>query len=377
MRRAVIIGGGPGGLAAALAVRRAGFTPVVCEAAAELREVGSGLTLWPNALRALDALGVGEAVRAAAASSPFRGIAMNRYCGERMFFVPCGGPDGIGWAAAIHRAELQSLLVEAVGRPAIRLDRRCVDVSQDGGTVTARFDDGELITGELLVGADGLHSRVRPKLSGPDELRRAGYRVWRGIAGFELSDRIGVTSLGRGAQFGMFPMSHGRTYWFASLGAVPGEAAVPHPAAYLGAQLAAWHAPVARLIAATDECSIVCTEIFDRKPLQRWSRGRITLLGDAAHPSVPTLGQGACQAFEDAAVLGSCLAHDPDVAGALLRYQHHRVRRANAISEASRWVGQAGQWRHPAACSIRDWLIQAIPESVRRRQLQSMFRYEP
>jgi len=374
VRRAIVVGGGPGGLAAALAVRRAGFTPLVCEAAMELREVGSGLTLWPNALRALDDLGVGDAIRAAAA--PLAAIAMNRACGERIFAVPCEGRDGIGWAAALHRAELQSRLLEAVGGSAIRLASRCVAVREHHGTVTAYLDGGEELTGDLLVGADGLHSRVRAALAGDDELRWAGYRVWRGVAELDVGDRTGVTSLGRGAQFGIFPMSHGRTYWFASLSGARDEPAVRRPRDYLGSQLASWHAPVAQLVDATDELSIVCTDVFDRRPLRRWSWGRITLLGDAAHPSAPTLGQGACQAFEDAAVLSRCLMQDHDVPRALQRYQQRRLRRANAITDESRRLGNVGQWRHPAACRIRDWFIRAIPEPMRRRQLRGMFRYE-
>jgi 2-polyprenyl-6-methoxyphenol hydroxylase-like FAD-dependent oxidoreductase len=183
--------------------------------------------------------------------------------------------------------------------------------------------------------------------------------------------------MGRGAQFGMFPMSRGRTYWFASISVARDEPAAPRPRDHLGMQLASWHVPVARLIEATDEHSIVCTEIFDRRPLSRWSWGLTTLLGDAAHPTVPTLGQGACQAFEDAAVLSSCLTQGDDVAQALLRYQQRRLPRANAIADESRRLGQVGQWRHPAACQIRDWLIQVIPETVRRRGLRDMFHCEP
>jgi len=372
VRRAIVIGAGPGGLCTALALRQAGYTPVVCEAMPEMREVGSGLTLWPNALTALELLGVGT-IRDGVA--PLRGIAMKRHTGAPIFFVPCEG--AIGWAAALHRAELQAKLVAAVGGSALLLAARCVKVTQDASSVTACFAGGATLSGELLIGADGLHSRVRSAVAGDDALRWSGYRVWRGVAALELNDGIGVTSLGRGAQFGIFPMSGGRTYWFAAVSEPEAEPPGRVAREFLLERFADWHAPAADLIGATDGASIVASAIHDRRPIARWVSGRIALLGDAAHPSEPTLGQGACQAIEDAATLGACLAAEPSVPAALLRYQAHRIARANSLTHAARRIGRIGQWRNPIACRFRDWLLAITPDSLRRRQFHDLFTYSP
>jgi 2-polyprenyl-6-methoxyphenol hydroxylase-like FAD-dependent oxidoreductase len=373
MPRAIIVGAGPGGLSAAIALRRAGFETEVCEAAGELREVGSGLTLWPNALRALEFLGLGEALRANAL--PFDGIAMRRWNGELIFQVSAA-TEGLGWSVALHRAELQSLLVGAVGASSIRLNARCVGVEDSGTTASVVLETGERLAGDVVIGADGLHSRVRCALIGPEPPRRAGYRVWRGVADYELSDRIGVTFLGRGAQFGMLPMSGGRVYWFASLNTDPEEPVPVSAQAHLDPVFGDACHPIPEIIKATKDDSIVCTDIYDRKPLKRWSYGRVTLLGDAAHPSVPTLGQGACQAIEDAASLGNCLQGGDDIPAALLDYQERRVRRANAMIKDAWRIGQVGQWRNAIACHVRDWLIKAMPTSLRRSQLRSMFEFQ-
>jgi len=374
MLRAIIVGAGPGGLSAAIALRRAGWETVVCEAAEELREVGSGLTLWPNALRALDFLGLGDAL--SASTVPLEGIAMRRWNGELIFHVGAG-PGGLGWSVAMPRAELQALLVGAVGASSIRLNARCVDLEDRGTAATVVLETGERLHGDVVVGADGLHSRVRGALVGEEPPRRAGYRVWRGIATYELPERIGVTYLGRGAQFGLFPMSGGRVYWFASLNAAADEPPPASAHAHLMPVFGRSCPPIPAVIQATQDDTIVCTEIYDRKPLKRWSYGRVTLLGDAAHPSVPTLGQGACQAIEDAATLGHCLHDDDDLSSALLRYQARRVRRANSMINEAWRIGQVGQWRNAMACYLRDWLIKIIPESLRKSQLRSMFEFQP
>ena len=374
MPRAIIVGAGPGGLSAAIALGRAGFEPLVCEAAGTLGEVGSGLTLWPNALRALEFLGLGEALCAGAA--PLQGIAMRRWNGELIFHVGAG-QGGFGWSVAMHRAELQSILVGAVGASSIRSNARCVAVEDGAAAATVVLETGERLRADVVVGADGLHSRVREALVGDEPPRRAGYRVWRGVATYELPERIGVTYLGRGAQFGLFPMSGGRVYWFASLNAAADDA---HPAsahAHLRPAFGDSCSPIPEIIEATQDDTIICTDIYDRKPLGRWSYGRVTLLGDAAHPSVPTLGQGACQAIEDAASLGNCLDGCDDIPNALLCYQARRVRRANSMINDAWRIGQVGQWRNAMACRLRDWLIKAMPESLRRSQLRSMFEFQP
>ncbi len=374
MPRAIIVGAGPGGLSAAIALGRAGFETEVCEAAETFGEVGSGLTLWPNALRALEFLGLGEALRAGA--TPLQGIAMRRWNGELIFHVGTG-QGGLGWSVALHRAELQSILVGGVGAASIRRNAKCVAVENGAEAATVVLETGERLQGDVVIGADGLHSRVRGALVGDEPPRRAGYRVWRGVATYELPERVGVTYLGRGAQFGLFPMSGGRVYWFASQNAAAEE---PHPEsahAHLRPVFGDSCSPIPEIIEATQDDTIICTDIYDRKPLRRWSYGRVTLLGDAAHPSVPTLGQGACQAIEDAASLGDCLHDCDDIPSALLCYQARRVRRANAMTSDAWYIGQVGQWRNAMACRLRDWLIKAMPESLRRSQLRSMFEFQP
>ena len=374
MPRAIIVGAGPGGLSAAIAVRRAGFETEVCEAAGTLGEVGSGLTLWPNALRALEFLGLGEASRAGAA--PLQGIAMRRWNGELIFHVSAG-QGGLGWSVALHRAELQAILASGVGAASIRRNAKCVAVEHGADAATVVLETGERLQGDVVIGADGLHSRVREALVGDEPPRRAGYRVWRGVATYDLPERIGVTYLGRGAQFGLFPMSGGRVYWFAAQNAAADDA---HPAsahAHLRPVFGDSCSPIPEIIEATQDDTIICTDIYDRKPLRRWSYGRVTLLGDAAHPSVPTLGQGACQAIEDAASLGNCLHGCDDIPNALLCYQARRVQRANSMINDAWRLGQVGQWRNAMACRLRDWLIKAMPESLRRSQLRSMFEFQP
>jgi 2-polyprenyl-6-methoxyphenol hydroxylase-like FAD-dependent oxidoreductase len=261
-------------------------------------------------------------------------------------------------SVGIHRADLQARLADAAGRDHIRLGVTCVGFEADADSVTARFADGREERGDLLVGADGLRSAVRRQLLGDEKPRYAGYTAWRGVA---LIDRpevpLGSTFLatGRGAQVGMLPIGMGRTYWFATANVPEGESDPPggHRAALL-ARFRDWYPAFPAAVEATAEEAILRNDIVDRPPVTNWGTGRVTLLGDAAHPTTPNLGQGACMALEDAVVLARCLEAIADVPAGLRAYELARQPRTAMVTNQSWQVGkllalESGFW-----CWVRD-----------------------
>jgi 2-polyprenyl-6-methoxyphenol hydroxylase-like FAD-dependent oxidoreductase len=305
---------------------------------------------------------------------------MRSWRGKLLFNIATGErfdyASGV-YAAAVSRGELLGVLFEALGKGAVRLGSRCVGYKQDEEGVTAFFDDGAAARGCILIGADGINSIIRARLFGEKKLRYAGFSVWRGVAEFELKEKVGLTSMGRGAQFGIFPMIGNRVYWFASASTREGDGdwAAGRKRELLE-RFRGWHEPINSIIDATDESLILRNDIYDQDPLRKWSDGRITLLGDAAHPAIPTLGQGACQAIEDAVVLAACLRREPNVVRALKAYESLRIKRTSSITLESRRMGRMGQWKSPLACWLRDKLIQRTPDRIRLRQLNRLFQFE-
>ena len=325
MPRAVIVGAGIGGLTAAIALKQTGWDVSVYERARELREVGAGITLWANAVKVLRKLGVSEAIEAAAAT--IRQTEVRTWRGKLLLASDFGrinqklNTPTIG----IHRADLQAKLADALGREHITLGTTCVAYTQDEKGATALFAEGDEVRGQLLVGADGIQSLVRNQLLGNEPLRYAGYTAWRGVG---LIDRpevpLGATvvALGRGSQVGMLPIGGGRTYWFATANVPAGEVAGPggHKADLLK-RFGDWYPAFPAAIEATPDAAILRNDIVDRPPVRKWTDGRVTLLGDAAHPTTPNLGQGACQAIESAYVLAKCLREAEEVSAGLLAYE--------------------------------------------------------
>lgn len=373
-RTAIIIGGGIAGLATAIALRRQGLRVAVYERAPEIREVGAGLTLWANALKALQRLGLDRAVRAA--GMPGMGGSIRTWDGRPLVTMSGAALEAALGAAnvGIHRADLQRILLNAVGPDTVRLGVTCEGVSQDEHSVTARLSDGRLDRADLLIGADGFHSVVRHQLFDKRQHRYAGYTAWRGVAAFshpDLRADSAFESWGRGQRFGMLQIGQGRAYWFATHNAPEAQTDTPDGRqAELLRLFGGWHAPIPALIHATDPIAILRNDISDRDPLPRWSLGRVTLVGDAAHPMTPNMGQGACQAIEDAVELADCLAQRDDTAAALLRYELHRSQRANLVVRQSRRIGQVAQWRNPALCAVRNSLIKALGPGAQVRQLR-------
>jgi 2-polyprenyl-6-methoxyphenol hydroxylase-like FAD-dependent oxidoreductase len=357
-QRIIVIGGGIGGLAAAIGLHRAGLHPVVFERAAQLREVGAGLSLWPNALKALEDLGSAAGIRGLSIPQAAGGL---RSWDGRMLMAMSGAElarDLGDVTVMIHRATLLHALSAQLPPDTVRLGARCTGLVEDRNSVTARFEDGTAESGPALIGADGLHSTVREQLFGKSPPRYAGYTSWRAVTGFDRQRLAAGISIGPGAQFGQVPMGGGMVYWFATRN-LPEHSADPRVSnrSRLLDFFRDWHPPISALIEATPESAILQTDIHDRPPLKHWSKGRVTLLGDAAHPMTPNLGQGACQALEDAAVLARCLGGGIDTACALREYERRRIARANRIVLMSRRFGVVLQLENHFLNRLRDRLL--------------------
>jgi 2-polyprenyl-6-methoxyphenol hydroxylase-like FAD-dependent oxidoreductase len=377
MTKAVVIGAGIGGLTAAISLRRAGVEAVVFERATELREVGAGIALWANAAKALRKLGLYEAVRDRAAEI---GGETRTWRGRKLFAIPADAMRSrFGEASLVmHRADLQATLLAALPKDVVTLGTKLESFSQDGETVVAHFSEGREETADLLVGADGLRSTVRARILGDGPPRYAGFTAWRGIAeGVEglVPDGVGLNLWGRGMEFGLISIGRGRAYWYLSRNAPEGEGPTGRKEEVLR-RLRGWYSAARTAVEATEDARILRNDIYDREPAGRWGEGNATLLGDAAHPMTPNLGQGACQAIEDAVVLADAVRLSDSAASALRSYEARRIRRTGAVVRASRSMARVLQIEAPLLCGVRDAGVRLMPAGARMGRLDPIVGYE-
>jgi FAD-dependent urate hydroxylase len=381
--RVAIVGAGIGGLSAALALQRFGHHPVVVEQTRHLRPVGAGISLWPNGIKVLNLLGLGPQVASIGGTM------------ERMAYADRRGRVLLDFslsdlyrrvgerARPVARSELQDLLLgtvtETLGPDAVHLGVRAASVSETGDGATLHTDDGRRFEVDVVVAADGTHSRLRDYvLGGHVERRYVGYVNWNGLVA-ETPDIAPVgtwlTWVGDGQRVSVMPVGGRRCYWFfdvplplAALGDLPG-----HPEA-LGAHFQGWAAGVGQLIERMDVGGVARIPIHDVDPLTTWTRGRVVLLGDAAHTMSPDLGQGGCQAMEDAWVLAHYLTSTSvSVPDALHRYQRERmphtadiVRRARNRSDLTHGVDEAATaaWYRSLVTDGYDGIVAGLAQSV-------------
>jgi 2-polyprenyl-6-methoxyphenol hydroxylase-like FAD-dependent oxidoreductase len=333
-KRALVCGAGISGLSAGIRLSRLGWDVTVFERDSELRTAGAGLNLWPNGVRVLRTLGLGS--QYAEISSSLNYYRTFSSSGEVIAVDDLRNwEDRYGASlSGVFRRDLSQILVDALGRGRLRLGRQLVGVEQ-GDSVVCRFANGELAEGDLLVGADGINSIVRSCVFGQHAFSSDGLVRWRGL--FDLAD-VDVDPLaeaevwGQDGHFGYLPIGHGRAYWFAAADGITQdtEAVVAHFSGWKGS-------PVPDLIAATDPASIIRSDLHDFvRPLPHWSKGRVTLAGDAAHPMLPGMAQGANQALEDIQALGTALESYADVEAALQVYEQVRIPLVAPIVQYSR-----------------------------------------
>ncbi|NUP23309.1 MAG: NAD-binding protein [Streptomyces sp.] len=369
---AVVVGGGIGGLAAAIGLRRIGWEVTVVERAPVLADAGAGISLHANGMRALDVLGVGEAVRAAARPqytggtrvpgggrlARMDGAALERELGTPIVGVP---------RAVLHRLLRAALPSEC---PVVGAEVTSVDRSVPG---RVRIPvGGAVLEADLVVAADGVGSRLRAQLfPGHPGPAYCGSTVLRAITGrpVGLATDFELT-WGRGAEFGHIAFADGRAEWHAVLNSPPGVR-YADPLAEMRRRFGDWHDPIPALLDATEPEAVLHHDIHElATALPSFTAGRVALLGDAAHAMTPHLGQGACQALEDATVLAAALADEPTVASALARYDAERRPRSQSVARAARRAGRMGQQlTHPLAVAVRNTALRLAPARVTVRAI--------
>jgi len=379
--KVAIIGGGIGGLTAAIALRKAGIEADVYERSPILRDVGAGISLWPNAVKALVQLGLRE--RLSAISRKSADFALRRWDGSVIASTPALELERRfgGGVLIFHRAALLEILALGLGQEFLHLGHACTAIEENAIGVRAAFDHGATAEADVLIGADGLNSVVRAWLGHDSQPRYSGYAAWRSIVPFDDSAIVPGETWGCGRRFGILPTSDGKVYWYAASNAPEGERDPDTgPTETLLALFKGWHEPIESLIRASGDpasaANVLRNDIYDRDPVSSWGRGRVTLLGDAAHPMTPDLGQGACQAIEDALELAKFLHSEPNAAAGLTAYEAGRIPRTRSVVLASRRLGRIGQLESPFLCRMRDTAFRLTPSSVNLRGMAPFVGYE-
>ncbi|GAC57583.1 putative oxidoreductase [Gordonia hirsuta DSM 44140 = NBRC 16056] len=354
-------GAGIAGLTVGVALQRAGHEVVVYEKRPDISP-SAGITLWPNALAALDDVGLGAPVRALSgrvaggAVRTRRGVWLRRPDPQRMI-RSLGEP-----VAVIERSQLRDVFTAILEPGTVRFD-----------TPVTGLDD---VDADLIVGADGTGSAVGRALNGRLPQRYAGYTAWRGVAPVDFDEQFAGQTLGPGIEAGHLPLGHGQSYWFVSMAHRERSSVAgvdDREKAYLVRLVKDWVEPLPDLIDATPIGRIFRNGLYDRGPARTWARGNAVLLGDAAHPMRPHLGQGGCQAIEDAATLAGLIGDGSSPLGPVLeRYTQLRRPRVAAVERESRAIGRVMNLRPRALVSLGLQGTRLVPEAVMMRHLRSI-----
>ena len=365
--RALIVGVGIGGLAAGIALRKAGWDVRIFERAPVPREIGFGIGLAPNAVAALRELGVAEAVLARAAT-PLRGEIRH----------PDGRPirriaaDATRFRNAqlmrmVQRPVLHRALLDAVGPERVEADRRASAFESDASSVAVRFTNGSVESGDLLIGADGVHSTVRSQIHNAEPPpQSSGYISLRGTspAVAALDGMQGIWWLGLRIECGAVQSGPDTVYWFLALHKDDVGTELHDTGALRARVIARLDPQFKRIAQVSSPDQMRVDELFERPPLRRWGQGRVTLLGDAAHPVLPHTGQGAAQALEDAVGLGRALRGSGDPVAALRFYEQVRSRRTAAIVRSGPRIARITTASSRTISTVRNTAIRLFPAAV-------------
>lgn len=349
----IIIGAGLGGLTLAAALLQRGEKVRILERASELSEVGAGITLSPNATKALEHVGLTDSLKEFATVVRTQGV-IHYQTGDILVENDRGDEPLRRYGAhyyQAHRSDLHAALVDVVrdrDGQCITLDAEVVDVKEDGDSIRAIVKDGTSFSGKALVGCDGLRSQIRACLFGDDTPVFTGHVAWRGLIPIENDHNFGMDlstglAIAPEKSFGWYPVRKGSLMNFVALAQTNEWAeegwAIPAKTEDLLKVYEGWDARILDIIGATSDGQCFKWGLFDREPMTQWTVGAATLLGDAAHPMLPFMGQGAAMAIEDGVVLARCISESDDIHAAFKRYELARLERTAFVQLESRAKG--------------------------------------
>ena len=357
----IVIGAGIAGLATAVALRRVGHDVTVIEQRTDLTS-GAGISIWPNALAALDQIGLGDNVRQAggrvtAGAIRWRdGTWLRRPSAQRIVHA-LGEP-----LVVVRRSALTEILLDALPPDTVQTGLSATALSIAAATARVTLSDGRTREADAVVGADGVNSMVARAINGPLPSRYVGYTAWRGVAAYRLDPALAGETMSAGTEVGHVPLGPDHTYWFATERTREGSRSAGGEHAYLTAKLAGWADPIPALLASTDPADVLRNDLYDRAQPRHWSRGPAVIVGDAAHPMRPHLGQGGCQGLEDAAILARFVGLSPDLPAAFDRFGAFRRRRVRPLVRESAAIGRIVNLRPAFLSGVASRASALIPE---------------
>jgi 2-polyprenyl-6-methoxyphenol hydroxylase-like FAD-dependent oxidoreductase len=377
MMKILTIGGGIGGLTTTIALQRQGFDAHVYESAAEVQPVGKGIWVPTNAMRVLERFGLSAAVMRSGV--PLERIEVHDKkdgvllrLNLHQVKVKYSHPT-----VSIHRAELHRVLLEHVRPDTFHLGKRCTGFTQAQDGVTVQFQDGTQVEGDVLVGADGIHSVIRRAVFPDVALRYSGQTCYRGIATMELPPSLARTCWevwGGESRFGFSALGSRQVYWFAPMTAPAGSAEREGTLCELLAErYAGFPAPIPDIIERTPVDEIIRTDLYDFLPLKRWWQGRVILLGDAAHAMTPNLAQGGAQAIEDAFLLAHKLSSCGSISEAFREYERLRMPKVRRMVHTAWRYGQIAHIRSRRVQRLRNLAMQSVPDWVNQKWVEWLY----
>lgn len=368
-----IIGAGIGGLTTAIALEQKGISVRIFEQTDEIKPVGAGIILANNAMQVYDKLGLKEVIEQH--GNPISTMNMTKKNLDPLskmdltYFERKHKTKNI----AIHRGTLQQILIDQLKTTKIYLDHKLTLINKNESGYVLRFENGEDIESEIVLGADGIHSMVRQHIFPGTNIRHANQICWRGITSFTLPQHYKSElneAWGTGERFGFVQIAEHSVYWYAlkSFEENKEQWSKNHIEEYYQT----YHPLIKDLISSTQTEDIYSAEISDLKPTDQWYKGKVCLIGDAAHATTPNMGQGACQAIEDAYVLSHCLKKF-DVKKAFQEFQKLRLPKAHQVVKASWNLGKMAHVKHPILIGLRNGMLKFTPSFVFRRQSEQLF----
>lgn len=369
-----ILGAGIAGLSTATVLEKLGFEYSIYESTKSMEPVGAGLGLGANAIKAMKHLGIADEVIASGKELESfdildqKGRLITKTDTQRL-----NQQFGLN-NFTIHRARLHEVLLKHIDVQKLHLNKRCTSMKSHGNGLELCFEDGSVDHSDYLIVADGIHSNVRKQLVPASQPRYSGYTCWRGVLNYPTKGLQSSESWGKEGRFGIVPLDDNLLYWFACVNARQNDQSLKaYGAGEIGKLFQSFHEPIPSIIAATQNQEIIWGDIFDLKPLARYAFGKVLLIGDAAHATTPNMGQGACQALEDAAWLKTLLSNAQDLEEVFRRFERIRLKRTHWVTQQSRSIGKLAQLSNPFLVGLRNGLFRLIPERVNEKQLKRLY----